>query len=872
MTDASERALQLFVELCDLSAEERDRKLAALRAADPVVHSQVSDLLRGDRQTDPRLGRLTSFVARIGGAHQRAKRERVEELLGELRALDRSFGRYTVVKQLAAGGMSTIHAVHDSHLDRRLAMKTLPAEKTGPDRLARFVNEVRTTGRLDHPGILPVHDVGVDTEGQAYFTMQLVEGWTLAEVLDGTAGDGAWPPTRVVNALLRACEAVAFAHSKGIVHRDLKPSNVMVGRFGEVFVMDWGVAFDPLGAGSAELGERIVGTPHYMSPEQAGGVDAPVGSRSDVYSMGAILYRFLAGHAPYADQPPRSADGPAKSTRVLQSLRDGPPTPLAPAAGPPELLAICEECMQRDPEQRYEDVTALAADLRAYLELRVVRVHAVGAWPELRKWIRRNRAVAASLVVTLVVALAGLTSTLYAESRGRDRALRQRDSTTRVADVAIRVMETFDPAEARGREVRGEDFLDLFAVTVEARLGHEDDAWGRARYSVALGRVYRELGLYDRALPHAERGARLFAELLGPDSLEALHASGELGMLYMRKGRLADAETLVMRALERYEARPEEDRAELARALGNVATVYHEMADYERATRYYERVRELLTDCPEDDLEKLTLLEHLGSLYRQLGRYTEAEELLEQVIAGREAALPPDHPHTIHAHNSLGLLYLTQKRWEEAEEKLTRVIADRRQVLGDEHADTLRSIANLASALCGLGEYERAEPLYEEALRGFREVLVADDQSTVSTLHGYGLLLRRRGKKEAALEQCRDALDRARRALHPRHPLRYLCANSVAFLSVETGRPAEGERLLAATLPEYVEHYGERHPNTQEIRFNLAKMRGMQGRTAEADALLELILRDADPASPMHALAESMLGAGAGDEEDTDEP
>ncbi|MFM7281588.1 MAG: protein kinase domain-containing protein, partial [Planctomycetia bacterium] len=278
--------------------------------------------------------------------------------------------------------------VRDRLLQRELAMKVLrgepssgatplPGSARDSQRVRRFLGEARLTAKLDHPGIVPVHELGVDAHGTPFFTMRLVRGSSLADVLKAArAGDRHWTLSRVLEVMLKVCDAVAYAHSQGVVHRDLKPTNIMVGAFGETYVMDWGLARGgemeehPGSLSSFQRGSSddpitddgdVLGTPNYMPPEQASGVQQQVGPRSDVYALGAILYQLLTGRPPFADLVERG-----EAPTVLAALLKREPTPirvLAPHA-PKELVAVAEKAMSRDAGDRYPDsnVSEWAAD------------------------------------------------------------------------------------------------------------------------------------------------------------------------------------------------------------------------------------------------------------------------------------------------------------------------------------------------------------------------------------------------------------------------------------------------------------------------------------------------------------------------------
>jgi len=385
-----------------------------------------------------------------------------------LRVLSPPPGRYAIQGEVARGGMGAILRVRDQTLGRPLAMKVIlgqvAAAGTGhtppveASVLARFLDEAQITGQLDHPGVVPVHELGIDQQGGLYFTMRLVKGRTADEVfaLAREQKEG-WTKTRALEVILKVCDALAYAHAKKVVHRDIKPSNVMVGRFGEVYVMDWGLAkvlgsadrhdlrIKPLSevsvsrvrtARSVEaesdpdspvltMDGAVVGTPCYMSPEQAEGRIEQLGVRSDVYAVGAMLYELLAGTRPYL-KPGQKASPYA----VLRWVSDGPPAPLRAAAPdvPAELEAICEKAMARQPEQRYADAQELGEDLRAYLERRVVRAYRTGAFAEMRAWVRRNRGMAAGVIAAmLALATGGTGAIVYARraTLARQEAERQ---------------------------------------------------------------------------------------------------------------------------------------------------------------------------------------------------------------------------------------------------------------------------------------------------------------------------------------------------------------------------------------------------------------------------------------------------------------
>ena len=385
--------------------------------------------------------------------------------------------------------MGVVLKTWDGNLHRFLAKKVIlrRAEPDASAKLApadvsiirRFREEAQITGQLDHPGIVPVHELGLDDQGRAYFTMRLVRGRELREIFDLVhKGDQDWTLTRALGVMLKVCDAMAFAHAKSVIHRDLKPSNVMVGRFGEVYVMDWGIArvlgredlhdlriakpeatpgADPLPSLTAELRTQagdVKGTPEYMSLEQAEGRVEELDRRTDVYSVGAMLYHLLTGCRPYV-----AKGDSADAYMILARVREGSPTPIRALKQdvPPELEAICEQAMQRDPKDRYPDMQELADDLRAFLEDRVVKAYQTGALAELKKWYTRNKQLARAAGAAVVLLIAGLSVTLWltaATARAQKGVLRL-SALQDLEDLRRRADELW-PVEPRPRAgVRG---------------------------------------------------------------------------------------------------------------------------------------------------------------------------------------------------------------------------------------------------------------------------------------------------------------------------------------------------------------------------------------------------------------------------------
>lgn len=320
-------------------------------------------------------------------------------------APDLSGTRYRIERRIAVGGMSSVYMAHDQSLDRKIALKILSLPDPSGDLAARMLREAKIVAQLEHPGIVPIHDVGTLPDGRVYYTMKFVQGRTLDQLVATTVN-----LNDRLRIFLRICEAVAFAHSYGVLHRDLKPSNIMVGPFGETLVMDWGIAArlrEP-GLESAKVQGNeenppsitqdgvVVGTPGYLSPEQASGSTDKIDQRSDLYGLGAVLYFILTGRSPIPDH--------ALTVAIDRAIRGDIPAPRSVKDGLPRRLeAICMKALSLQPQDRYQTVDALTRDISLYLDGEPVSAHVERPWEIAARWISKYQFIVIIALVYIIV-------------------------------------------------------------------------------------------------------------------------------------------------------------------------------------------------------------------------------------------------------------------------------------------------------------------------------------------------------------------------------------------------------------------------------------------------------------------------------------
>lgn len=486
----------------DLRAAEREPFVRREAGDDPALADEVLALCRA---AEVPVSDALHRAAQIGSLGEPTPRAPDEPEVGVrstatdelLRRLDKAprldTERYHLEGQVGRGGVGVVLRLHDRHLHRRLAMKVLREHEVfdSEDRqlsrqlLGRFLEEAQVTSQLDHPGVVPVHELGLDQDGKVYFTMRLVRGQTAGAVFaSARAGQDGWTTTRALEVVLKVCDTIAFAHDRGVMHRDLKPANVMVGKFGEVYVMDWGLAKlfgaaagaaaaaaatdaeEPLAtarrrdadsdgdAAIATLPGQKLGTPEYMAPEQAAGT--ALDERVDVHAIGAMLFELLTGRPPYGAAPGEPRD----VMEILRQVRDGSPMRIEQVQPgvPAELVAITERAMARNRDERYPRVADLAADLRAFLDQRAVQAYRTGALVELKLWVRRNKALAASLAAAALLLVAGsLGIAVYAGEAKRNE--RQAKAQEARADAKVREFDQLAGVVLYERAVANEELL-----------------------------------------------------------------------------------------------------------------------------------------------------------------------------------------------------------------------------------------------------------------------------------------------------------------------------------------------------------------------------------------------------------------------------
>jgi serine/threonine-protein kinase len=719
--------------------------------------------------------------------------------------------RFRILRPHAQGGLGAVFVALDGELNREVALKQI-LERHADDWSSRqrFIAEAHITGGLEHPGVVPVYGLGTDDAGHPYYAMRFIKGDSLKEAIrafhhqgniqaaiqPGREGqDGEAPGSRdlglrkLLRRFIDVCNAVDYAHSRGVIHRDLKPANIIMGKHGETLVVDWGLA-KAVGRADPSIGERTVapgssgteetlpgctlGTPAYMSPEQARGELSKLGARSDVYSLGATLYCVLTG------KPPFEAEDLGAVLRAAEKGRFRPPTQLEPSIER-ALEAICLKAMATRPEERYATARAVADDLERWMA-----DEPVSAWREpfsrrARRWARRNRAAVSSLAAAVLVALAGTAAVLVVQTRANTdlsnanlELLVANDRVTKANallqaanlrekqrfNLAMEAIKLFHGEVGDDLVLKADQFKTLrdrllksaadFYGKLEILLKDQPDPASRA----AMGDAYSELGELTQKI-----GDRTAALLIHEKGLE------------------------VRRALAAYPDAAAAAKDDVARSLHATAVLLDETGNKTDALARLEESRSLLLGLPFSGQGSESRRALLGAVHLRIGwlhantgkteeamrAYQRSAETLSRLV-DQNPTLTEFRSRLAMTHNFIGLLQSQTARPDEAlasyrlalsiEQKLADsnpAVAEFRIRMASTENNIGRLLARTGEAAAAMESYRRALSI-EQKLAELNPAVIEFRNYLVSTHNSIGLLQSRTGKPTEALESHRRAL------------------------------------------------------------------------------------------------------------------
>jgi tetratricopeptide (TPR) repeat protein len=753
-------------------------------------------------------------------------------------------GGYTLVEQVGEGGFGVVFSAEQHFPVRRtVALKII---KLGMDTravVARFETERQALAVMDHPCIAKVFDAGATETGRPYFVMELVRGEPISAF--GTA-HGLSIPERL-ELLIQVCHAVQHAHTKGIIHRDLKPANILVSEVdGRPLprIIDFGIAkataADAPGPAAFTEARQLIGTPEYMSPEQAGGAD--IDTRTDVYSLGVLLYELLTGVTPLGGERLRAApwdqmlrmiretDPPRPSARVAAGDEPEPAAPAATLRG--DLDWITMRCLEKDRARRYQTAESLAADLRRHLNGQPVLAAPPSRVYLLRKFVGRHRAGVGASAAAALCLVAGLSAALWQAdiaARQRDAAETRRKETEQVAEFQASQLRDLDP-QVMGARLR-DDLLaglraapdspertqlagllaavnltdvalrtldrNIFSRAISAADRFADQPAIRADLLLTSGQTMITLGLLDRAQAPLDTALAIRREMLGEDDPATIRAQATVAELLLRRGRLPAAQ--------------------------------------EQFALVLEKARRVLGD---NDTFTVDILNNSGMVRLRQGRSIEAERLFREVIERRRDVLDPNDPRLYATMTNVALALTAQGKHEEAEAFYRRALEGLSRTCGPDHRETIKATANLGISLRERHEFGQAEPLLRDALAKLRTRLGDQHPETLNGCFNLGQLLLLRARDSDLLEAdalVREALDGRRRALGDAHIETLDSVDQLGTLRIAQSRLPEAESIYRDLIAAYEARGAGATPRAMGARLSLGGVLTRLGRFPEAE-------------------------------------
>ena len=737
---------------------------------------------------------------------------------------------------------------------RRVAVKVIRPGMDSDQVIARFETERQALALMNHPNVARVLDAGATSDGRPYFVMEHVPGVPITDYCDRHTLN-----TRErLKLFLPVCDAVQHAHQKGIIHRDLKPSNVLVALQDDAAVpkvIDFGVAK----AIEQRLTDKtlytefgqLVGTPEYMSPEQAEMTGLDIDTRTDIYSLGVLLYELLVGALPFDRKALRRT--PARDLPRILSNED-PMTPStrlsslgAEAAGVAknrrtdsaalrrqlrgDLDWITMKALEKDRTRRYSTASQLGDDIERYLSSQPVMAGPPSTRYRIRKFVARNRGPVAAAAIVLVALIAGLaaSSVLYFRAeRERQRADTQMRVAKRVSEFLTGLFEVSDPSEAQGREVTARELLDKGAATIN---GLKDQPVAQATLMDTMGHVYYTLGLYDQAASLLENAVKIRRQQLGPNSLDVAASTYNLAAVRVERGDAQEAERLTREALRIREQGLPPNHPDIARAVTLLAVAMQEAQRLDDAERYYKRAAEMLRQAPGDNEVELAGVQNdLATLYQDKADYPKALELYRESVRVRRQRLGDAHPTTVQVIvNMAGTLQLAG-RYAEAEPLYKEGLERQRKVYGNEHPLVATTLGNLALVEHELHNDREAERLFREAIEIQRKRYGENYLGVAISNSGLAKAMQGQKRYAEAERLFRHSIDIERSVVGESHPAVGVDSSNLAECLMDMKRYAEAETLLLTAERILVASSGESHPRVAKTRRRLVRLYKETGR------------------------------------------
>ncbi len=798
MASQRELAERLCDAALDLTPAERKAFLDRACNGDPELRQDVESLLAEDAEAGSFLEPPT-----------------LQDLTIASVSIPRTvIGPYQLLELIGEGGMGEVWLAEQKQpVRRRVAIKLIKAGMDTREVVARFESERQALALMDHPAIAKVFDAGSTPEGRPYFVMEYVAGVPITTYCDKHK----LTVRQRMELFIHVCEGVQHAHQKAIIHRDLKPSNILVTEVDgkpTPRIIDFGVAkalSQKLSAGTmyTRVG-TIVGTLGYISPEQADSAGEDIDTRTDVYSLGVVLYELLVGALPLDFQKLaydevlrrlREQDAPRPSTKLLtlgggsaitaQNRSADPPTLIRQLRGDPDAIAL--KALEKDRARRYPSASELAADIGRYLRNEPVIAHPPSTAYRAGKYVRRHKlGVGAALIAVLL-----LTGVAIVQSVELRRIRLERDRADRITQFMTGMFRVSNPSEARGNTVTAQEILDKASTEIVAGLRNDPELQAKMMYTMA--ETYDGLGLYSRAQPLLERAIEIQRHVLGSRNAETLTSMSHLAEILALENHWDAAEKIQREVLDaqRHVLGPESP--DTLWSMVNLAFILDWEGRYAEAEKLQRAALEIRrrTLRPEHP-DTIFVMSCLADTLQSLGRFSEAENLAQEAVNTQRRALGPEHPDTLGSMKILAKILNDEHRYAESASMARQVLEAQRRILGSQHGDTEDTMELLADSLAKEGLYPEAEKLVREELENDKRL--GPESGTIITASDLAWILHQEGHLAEAEAVNREAIEKVRNIANPDELQNLVAISHLALNLSRQGHYTDAEKLFREAI------------------------------------------------------------------------